>query len=295
MNFILMRFYETINKYARCPRNLKDAMTRANRFFAKSLMILLLICFAAGCGADRFFLQKKDLSALSDKAARLEQKAELEAERSKRLLAQYEKQQQMLAASMEQSLLSFRVLEEQIQQAHADLSRKLETLQPPEPEPANRKYPEASGTDKLLIGRIERVRLTPPEHVFRARIDTGATTSSLDARDIETFERDGSPWVRFHLKDAEEDSLYEIEKPVVRHARILQASDMEAERRPVVKLQCQIGRIKIIEEFTLEGRAHMDYKVLIGRNILQDLMVVDVAQKYIAPLPKPDDNGKAAQ
>jgi hypothetical protein len=58
----------------------------------------------------------------------------------------------------------------------------------------------------------------------------------------------------------------------------------------VIELQFQIGKIKRIEEFTLEDRAHLDYQVLIGRNILQDLMIVDVASKFIAPLQE-EKNG----
>lgn len=61
--------------------------------------------------------------------------------------------------------------------------------------------PRARVTDKQLVGAVERVHLSPPDAVFEARIDTGAESSSLDARDIREFERDGSTWVRFLLVD----------------------------------------------------------------------------------------------
>jgi hypothetical protein len=39
----------------------------------------------------------------------------------------------------------------------------------------------------------------------------------------------------------------------------------------------------------------MDYQALIGRNVLRDLMVVDVAHKFLAPLPQEEINGKNHQ
>ncbi len=159
---------------------------------------------------------------------------------------------------------------------------------PPAPRPAAAVSASMSA-DKLLVGEIEKVRLSPPGHVFNARIDTGATTSSVDARDIETFERDGSTWVRFKIASPGNAALDEIEKPVVRHVRIVQSISSEIDRRPVVKLQFQLGRINLVEEFTLVDREHLNHQVLVGRNILKDLIIVDVAEKFIAPLPAMND------
>jgi hypothetical protein len=160
---------------------------------------------------------------------------------------------------------------------------------PPANRPATTTVSAAMSTDKLVVGESEKVRLTPPGHIFNARIDTGATTSSLDARDIETFERDGSTWVRFKIAPPGKAGLDEIEKPVVRHVRILQSISSDTDRRPVVKLQFQLGRISLVEEFTLVDREHLNHQVLIGRNILKDLMLVDVAEKFIVPLPAMND------
>lgn len=68
---------------------------------------------------------------------------------------------------------------------------------------------EKSG-EKCIIGKIERVRLVPPNVVLKARIDTGAKTTSIDAREITPFERDGKQWVRFVIMDG--DKPYLIEK-----------------------------------------------------------------------------------
>ena len=50
---------------------------------------------------------------------------------------------------------------------------------------------------------MEHVYISPPGILLTARIDTGATTSSIDARNIEPFERDGKRWVRFEVINPE--------------------------------------------------------------------------------------------
>jgi len=260
-------------------------MKQAFRIAATALTIVLLICFAAGCGSDSFIIKRQDLSAVSNRLALLEQRMDLEAEKTDMLLDHCRDQKQFLEQSMKQHDDSLKDLKQQLLRVHDETKNRLTALETAEkPQPVSRPVLEKSGTDKLLIGRLEKVRLTPPGRVFNARIDTGATTSSLDARNIETFERDGDRWVKFQIQDPEQETLYEVEKPVVRHVRIVQASTEETTRRPVIELQFQIGGTKRVEEFTLENRSHLDYQVLIGRNVLRDLMVVDVAQEFIAPL-----------
>lgn len=135
---------------------------------------------------------------------------------------------------------------------------------------------------KLLIGSVEKVGLIPSEWWFDARIDSGAATSSLDAREITVFERDGKRWVKFFLLDRENDKKLAIELPVKRMVKILQASNEESERRAVVEFQVTLGDIEQLVEFTLSDRAHLEYPILIGRNVLKDLMLVDVSKKFIA-------------
>ena len=52
---------------------------------------------------------------------------------------------------------------------------------------------------KIIIGETEMVRITPPQVTLKARIDTGATTTSIDARNITAFERDSKKWVKFSV------------------------------------------------------------------------------------------------
>lgn len=135
----------------------------------------------------------------------------------------------------------------------------------------------------LILGEIERVLIDNIQETFDARIDTGAATSSLNAVDVEEFERDGKKWVRFHLvgDDNEADNRHWIEAPVVRYVRIRQATSEQTERRAVVELWVQLGSIHQQAQFTLADRSQMNHPILLGREFIRDIAVVDVSRKYI--------------
>ena len=91
-----------------------------------------------------------------------------------------------------------------------------------------------------VIGEVEPVYFEPFDEPFFARVDTGAETSSIDARDIKEFERDGKKWVSFYVEhpDTGERSLFEC--PVKRRLRIKRA--LQDERRVAVDLVVHIGK-----------------------------------------------------
>lgn len=133
--------------------------------------------------------------------------------------------------------------------------------------------------DKRVIGSEELVLLDDLTEKFKARIDTGATTSSLNATDIVEFERDGTKWVRFNFNKNLTDSQI-IEAKVARTILIRQANSTEPTRRPIIELPIQLGDIKTLTEFTLADRSHMSFPVLLGRTFLKDIVMVDVARTY---------------
>jgi hypothetical protein len=148
---------------------------------------------------------------------------------------------------------------------------------------------------KMLVGRQELVWLEDFQLMLPARVDTGAETASLDARNIELFERNSDDWVRFEIVHPESGEAIPLERELVRKARIVQASTEEAERRPVISLGIVIGDVRQQAEFTLSNRSHLDYQVLIGRNILADVMVVDVSQTNLAPPAGVNEDSSAGE
>ena len=143
---------------------------------------------------------------------------------------------------------------------------------------------------KEMVGRAEWIGLPDIGTYLRARVDSGANTSSLSATEITRFERDGEDWVRFKLGLSEDDIVVEgvrdewIERPVERRVRIMQAAG--AESRPVVSLLMTLGPISETVEFTLSDRSHLNYPVLLGRRFLMDIALIDVAETYLHPRPE---------
>jgi len=219
-----------------------------------------------------------------------------------------------LLAGMEQSLVNQAAVSTQLQEQQRRLDLQQQQLEflsqvsaekTPAAPPVVNNCPKVAAcppptqvSNKLVVGQLEQVWLPDPALALTARIDTGAETSSLDARNIELFERDGKRWVRFEIINPVTGAPESLERRLKRTVGISQAGSSATKRRPVVKMSIVIGRSNQTAEFTLSDRSHLGYQALIGRNILKDVMIVDVSKKNIAPyvLPKkspdsPDSKG----
>ncbi|GAM66337.1 hypothetical protein JCM19241_5532 [Vibrio ishigakensis] len=150
----------------------------------------------------------------------------------------------------------------------------------PEAKPAP--LPTKTKDGMLILGEKEWVYFPKSKSSVRARIDSGATTSSLSAVEVKQFERDGKEWVKF--KPAFNGKVgKEISLPVDRWAKIKQSSTDKADRRAVVSVWIQVGDLKAKTEFTLVDRSHLSYPVLLGRSFVRDVAIVDVGRKYVQP------------
>jgi len=107
--------------------------------------------------------------------------------------------------------------------------------------------------DKTVIGLLEKVKIIgdEDENKITARIDTGATKSSID------------------LSLASSLKL----GPVI--ASTLIKSSNGTKLRPVILAEIEICGKKIKEQFNLADRSHMQYQILIGRNILKQGFIID--------------------
>lgn len=133
-----------------------------------------------------------------------------------------------------------------------------------------------------ILGWVEFIRLEPWGIKTPARIDSGANTASMSARDINVFKRNGKAWVRFtfDFKKGTGERSIEIERPLVRMVKIKQ-HDGPPQERPVISMEiCLADEIREAE-FDLIDRRALNYPVLLGRKALAGYVVVDPARAYL--------------
>ncbi|MFU7528256.1 ATP-dependent zinc protease [Qipengyuania sp. ASV99] len=111
-----------------------------------------------------------------------------------------------------------------------------------------------------------------------AKIDTGARTSSLHARVLDQYEREGRPFVLFAV---DWDNIEHIGEAVQVDLRGITSSNGETQRRFVIKTPLRIGNITFRAELSLADRSDMRFPMLIGRTALRRRFVVDSGHSWL--------------
>jgi hypothetical protein len=144
--------------------------------------------------------------------------------------------------------------------------------------------PLKSGTESMVtLGWREWVGL-PALGIrqIKAKIDTGARTSTLHAFEIEEFEEHGKKRVRFkiHPVQRDNDTVIECVADVV-DQRMVSDSGGHREKRWVIYTDVVIGPHTWPAEMTLTGRDDMLFRMLLGRTAMKNRTRVDPARSYL--------------
>jgi len=132
---------------------------------------------------------------------------------------------------------------------------------------------------KDVAGWLEYVKVFPGGLEVKAKLDTGAKTSSLHCDCITPVKHGDEDWVSFTVRNTKGE-LIQLKKPVQRIARIKQHSG-EAQRRYVINLGICLGDVYREEEVTLVDRSGFNYPMLIGRNYLKHDFLIDPGKTYL--------------
>lgn len=117
---------------------------------------------------------------------------------------------------------------------------------------------------------------------IKAKIDTGARTSSLHAFDL-TIEGEGAEAVaRFEVHPVQRSAASGVEvcRPITAFKSVRPSSG-HAELRPVIRTPVMIGTEVFDIEVTLTSRDAMGFRMLLGRSALRRRFTVDPGRSYL--------------
>lgn len=145
-------------------------------------------------------------------------------------------------------------------------------------------WSDSSTPARFIAGWVEKVTLLPSGDLLKAKLDTGAKTSSINAHHIERFKKDGESWVRFELEYETVDGetrRQRMERPLVRRVRIKE-HDGDHDSRVVVMLDFCINAQRHSAQFSLVDRSRFVYPMLLGRRFLKEVALIDPAATFEA-------------
>ncbi len=138
-----------------------------------------------------------------------------------------------------------------------------------------------------VIGWRECVSLPGFEiPLIRAKIDTGAASSSIHATHIEYFQENGQEMIRFQIHPHQRNihDTVTVVAPLIEH-RDIKSSNGQKQTRPVIKTPIQLGEHSWDIELSLTNRSLMGYRMLVGRKALRKRFLVDVSKSFLQSHP----------
>lgn len=137
---------------------------------------------------------------------------------------------------------------------------------------------DRTGLTIRIIGRTADVAIIDSDIIIEAKVDTGADSTSIDARNVEIFERDGEEWARFETPVSDSETV-RFERPVVETVVIRRPGE-GTEDRPVVAMTLCVDDVSLDTEVNLANREGLNYRMLLGRGFLvRGTFLVNVAQE----------------
>ncbi len=123
---------------------------------------------------------------------------------------------------------------------------------------------------------------------IKAKVDTGACSSTLHAFDIAVVNRHGQTLVRFKLHPYQRDARTTIsaEATLLGYRRV-RNSGGQLSVRPAVLTELELGGQRFCIELTLADRDAMGFRMLLGRRAVRQRFIVDPGRSFLAGKPHP--------
>ncbi|OOG47852.1 RimK/LysX family protein [Rhodanobacter sp. C01] len=142
-------------------------------------------------------------------------------------------------------------------------------------------------TDLVTLGWRERLAL--PQlgiNLLKAKLDTGARSSSLHVDTLEEFQRDGVTWLRFTMHVGRRQPVHmSCEAPALDRRAVTDTGGRRTERW-FIRSEVQLAGQRFSTDINLTNRRHMLFPFLLGRSALSGRFAVDPARSYTQSRPQ---------
>lgn len=136
---------------------------------------------------------------------------------------------------------------------------------------------------KTIIGCEEWLSLEDIKiPAIKARVDSGAKTSAIQASNIKRVTRNGEAWVTFDVNPIQDNLSLNVscESKVI-DTRIIRSSSGESQKRYVIKTKLKLGSDEFEIELNLADRDGMEYRMLLGREAIINRYLVDASKSFV--------------
>ena len=140
--------------------------------------------------------------------------------------------------------------------------------------------------DVITLGWRERLALPAfGIPILKAKLDTGARSSSLHVDALESFERDGQTWLRFAVNVGGRHRVsVACEAPALDRRAVTDTGGRRT-LRWFIRTEVQLAGQRFTVDINLTDRRHMLFPMLLGRTALLGRFAVDPAVSYSQPRP----------
>lgn len=135
--------------------------------------------------------------------------------------------------------------------------------------------------DLAVLGYVENVYIGKLGLEMKGKLDTGADSSSVFARDVHIYKKSGKDdWVRFRLIGKNGRTVRYDQN--VRRFALIKTKTGGTIRRPVIHLPVCIGGVRGLAEVNLADREDFEYDFLVGREFMASRILVDSSSTFVA-------------
>ncbi|WEN16109.1 RimK/LysX family protein [Rhodanobacter sp. AS-Z3] len=142
--------------------------------------------------------------------------------------------------------------------------------------------------DLIILGWRERVAL--PQlgiGMLKAKLDTGARSSSLHVDTLDAFQRTGDTWLRFTLHVGRRQPVQISCEALALDRRTVTDTGGRRTERWFIRTAVELAGQRFDIDVNLTDRRHMLFPMLLGRSALIGRVAVDPAISYTQPRPSP--------